>query len=238
MPPKVATPQSRELRSGSSSSTAITLTDIKLLIENLRTEVINTLKDEVNKLRDTIGSLQLQVKDLQGTNQRLQRRCESVEAELHELKEGPAEIIDSITAEIEDRARRKGNVIIHGLPECSSDDPEESDLTKCADIMKAVSCETDGIVSINRIGKPVGSRPRLLKVQCKDPEFRNRLLRMAKELRKNAKFRGIFINPDRTPLEQKHFKALLNELKQRKDCNEDVVIFRNHVVHRRDIKNF
>ena len=237
MPPKVATPQKRETRSGSSTS-PITLNDIKTLIEDLRTDVISTLKDEVNKLKDTISSLQLQVKSLEDKNRFLQWKFESFDAELQTLKEGPVDLMDSITAEVEDRTRRKCNIVIYGLPECSSDDPEETDKTKCANIMTAVSCDIDGIVSVNRIGKPNETRPRLLKVQCKNLEFRNLLLRRAKELRKSARYKGIFINPDRTPIEQRQYKALLKELKERKDSNENVVIFRNRIVHRREVKNF
>jgi hypothetical protein len=104
--------------------------------------------------------------------------------------------------------------------------------------MTFVSCDVDSIVSVHRIGKPGGTRPRLLKVRCKDSEFRNHLLRRAKELRKNHKYKGIFINPDRTPIEQRRYKELLEELKERKDSKEDVVIFRNRVVPRRKISNF
>ena len=237
MPPKGATPQKRETRSGSSTN-PITLADIKTLIEDLRTDVINTLKDEVSKLKDTIASLQMQVQGLEDKNRFLQCKFDSFDAELQSLKERPVDFIEAVTSEVENRSRRRCNIVISGLPESSSDDPEESDQSMCADIMTAVSCDTDGFVNVNRIGKPNKTRPRLLKVQCKNFEFRNQLLRRAKELRKYGKYKDIFINPDRTPLEQKHFKELLSELKERKELNENVVIFRNRVVHRRDVKNF
>ena len=115
---------------------------------------------------------------------------------------------------------------------------EKHCLSTCVDIFNIVSDDADCIVGVHRIGKQGEKRSRLLKVKCKDSESRNRVLRHAKELRKNIKYKNVFINPDRTPLEQRLFKALLQELRERKDSNENVVIFHDRIVNRREIKNF
>ena len=63
---------------------------------------------------------------------------------------------------------------------------EKHCLSTCVDIFNIVSDDADCIVGVHRIGKQGEKRSRLLKVKCKDSESRNRVLRHAKELRKNA----------------------------------------------------
>ena len=228
-----SSPPRRSTRSGSSSS-SITLNDIKTLINDLRVEFINEVKD----LKEIISSLQTDVKALEKTNSLLQEKYDKVECELKIMKARQAEAAFEIADEVEDRLRRRHNVIISGVPESSSNS-SQTDFDICTDILDIV-CEDEVIpVNVRRVGKREGSKPRLLKVQVKDVESRTCILRRAKELRKVSRHKGVFINPDRTPQEQSRFKALLRELKQRKEMNEDVVIFRNRIVHRSDIrKNF
>lgn len=100
-----------------------------------------------------------------------------------------------------------------GLPECSSDDFKDSDCSQSPDIVKSVSCDTEGIVAVNRNGKLDTSRQRHLKVNFKYPGFCDQLLRRAKNFGRNVKYKDVFINPDRTAREQRQFKASLNERK-------------------------
>ena len=239
MPNTPSSRQKRSTRSGSSSSN-ITLSDIKSLIDNLRVEVINTLKDEVRNLKETISSLQLNIKALKEDNQRIHEKYSEVDAELRSLQAQQAEATFAITEEVEARLRRRCNVVISGLPESPSNDDDKSDSSKCAKLFEDIGQDATGIVSTYRVGKPSPHKPRLLKVKCEDIELRNSVLKHAKELRNSVliQHRNIYINPDRTLIEQARFKALMTELKQRKANHENVVIFRDRIVKRRDITNF
>ena len=156
--------------------------------------------------------------------------------DLNQLKESKKEIFTATVEEVEDRARRRLNVVISGLPECSDGDDDETDFTKCREILRDICHDTDGVVAVQRLGRSREDNTRLLKVKCRDSDFRDLILRRAKELRRHVFHKTIFINPDRTPLEQEQHRILLRELKLRRESNEDVVIFRNRVVPRRGIK--
>ena len=90
------------------------------------------MKDEVNKLRGTITLLQGNIKELQERNKLLERKYIDVEEELQTFitsRRGDAEIIAAVAEEVSDRTRRRCNVVIHGIPENSSTDSEDSDLS-------------------------------------------------------------------------------------------------------------
>lgn len=234
------TPKTRSTRSGSSSAT-LTIADVKVLTDSVRVEVIDTLKSEIGSLKEVISSLQGSINALEKKNQALQQRCSDVDAELQLLRADKFETASTIVGEVEDRLRRGCNLVISGVPEPDFDDPPVSDFSKCAKIIETVCDDltSEGVIkTANRIGRPGARGPRLLKIKCKDVETRNQILRRAKDLRKSSQYKGVFINPDRTRMEQMHFKSLLKDLKYRKDNNEDVVIFRDSVVRRKDVKNF
>lgn len=63
-------------------------------------------------------------------------------------------------------------------------------------------------------------------------------LRRAKRLRKHSKHHGVFINPDRSPLQQLSWKSLTEERKLRRIYDKDVVIYREQVVLCQNIKKF
>lgn len=190
----------------------------------------------MKKLKETVSSLQASVRALEERNQILEKRYNDVNVELQFLKATPGPDIADIAKEVEERSRRSRNFIIQGLPECSSADSEETDLRTCVDVVRTISKNQDCIVGVSRLGKSGGTRPRLLKVQCSDVESRNHVLRHARDLRKVPKYKDIYINPDRTPMEQRQFHFLLKELRDRRDSDKDLVIFRDRIVHRQDIK--
>lgn len=234
----VDTPPKRSSRSGSNTA-PLNLNDIKTLIDNVRKEIINTLKDEVGALRSTIDKLKTTVSELQSENKELTERCISVEAQLHSYSRT---LMSDISDEIENRAHRSKNIVISGVPESSPDSSKDEaakeDATLSTDILKTLGFKENTIGEVRRIGKPNEKRPRLLRVTCISKEVRDDILRRAKELRRYSRYRGFFINPDRTPFQQKCWSELLSELKTRRDIGEDVVIFRDRVVPRRRNQNF
>lgn len=79
-------------------------------------------------------------------------------------------------------------------------------------------------------------RRRLLKIKCKNIDARTKILQKARELRHHPEFRGVFLNQDRTPLQQTVYKELRTELLHRKQAGEDVIIKRDCVVLRKDVR--
>lgn len=251
----------RNTRSGSSSSN-ITLSDIKSLIESARSEIIQTVKSEIESLKTTVNALQENVKQLEGANKLLQASFDHIKTEVDALRSSKAEFqqksieIDEfiktaeyhqrdvymkLSEEISEQTRKKCNFVISGVAESSSNNSDNSsndDNVKCVEILNKIGCNGDGISEVHRIGRQSADRPRLLMVKSKSEAFKEDVLRKAKNLRNHPNFHGIYLNPDRTHLQQLCRKSLLEELNRRKDEGEDVVIFRNRVVQKRQIKNF
>lgn len=221
----------RQTRSG--STTGVTLNDIKVLIENLRSDVLSALKSEVDSLNATVSSLRSTIVELRENNEVLQSKYNDLSAQLQGLEPPP---ISTLVDEVENRARRRPNFIISGVAEPSAGSEEErtqADSSKCSEILGILGIRSDEVCDVSRIGKPSGYRDRLLRVRCKQIDLRDKALRKAKELRKHEKFRGVFINPDRTPMQQHSHNELLSELRLRKRNNEDVIIYKDRIVSRK-----
>ena len=145
-----------------------------------------------------------------------------------------------IASEVEDRVRRSTNFIISGVPEPTSTSPEEEDDEKCADILMAIGLnDNNDVKEVCRIGKrKEDSDTRLLKVKCSDIDFRNCVLRKAKDLRKTSDFKSVYINSNLTRFQQMTRRELLEKLKKRITEGENVVIFRDRIVQRTNKQNF
>lgn len=235
-----STPKQRQLRSGSGAS-AITLNDIKVLIESACSDVVKTLTSKIDDLKQTISSLQLTVKELESNNTNLMAKCDSLETQLQYLKEEKDFTTATITSEVEDRMNRNFSLVISGIPESTSESVDRrstDDRSSCVDVLSAVGLDEGEVEQIFRVGRAREGSDRLLKVKCKTVNFRNSVLRRAKELSKHSKFRHVFIKPDLTPLQQVHRKNLLDELRRRKNDGDNVVIFRDRIIPRSNRKFF
>ena len=149
--------------------------------------------------------------------------------QLNALGESRIEWMSVASDEVENRNRRRRNVVVSGTPQSSHESSEdtEEDIRFTKDLFQTLGLEADTVPDASLVGKRSSERPRLLRVRFKDSVFRDSVLRNAKELRKHPKYRSVFINPDRTPLQQKLWRERLSERKKRKDDNKDAVILRN-----------
>ena len=133
-------------------------------------------------------------------------------------------------------------MIFTGIPESSFGSFEERnshDQKAVAEVLDTIGMGQKGnSFRLTRIGKPRSDRPRLLKAECQISGIRNEILRKAKFLRKSTSLRKVFINEDRTPLQQLEWRQLRQKLKQRKDSGEDVVIYRDKVMLRSEVQGF
>ena len=89
----------------------------------------------------------------------------------------------------------------------------------------------------NRVGRVNADRIRLIRVKFKDMSTRDSILHKAKDLTNHVTLKSVFINPGCTPLQQKCWKALLDEVKKRRKEGKDVVIFRDRIVASRTFRN-
>lgn len=234
------TPASRVTRSN--SAPGLTLQDIKSLVESSENRIIATLKGEIDELKATVTSMRLEISNLESQQRQLEIKYEEVNGELTMLRRNQSQAQIDLSNELDERLRRNHNFIISGIPETESTSSDNSydDKEKCFDVLRQIGIgrEIDSVIEVSRIGRPDRERPRLLKVKCDSVATKDSVMINAKKLRGVPKFRQVYINPDRTPMQQRLWKGLRNELRNRRLQGEDAVIFRNQVIRRREAKNF
>ena len=240
-------PSVRSTRSNSSPS-SITLMDIKQLLEDNKKEIVNTLQPQLNSISMTLDSVSKRVESIENSISAMKVTISKHDVEINDINETLAtlnnELPGNILEEMDERLHRLNNVIVSGITETSGSlqDRIEYDKTKIEEIITEIGdpINQDCIVKIQRICRIVTGRPRLLRLILRDKISKNALLESSRKLRTSRKFRDVYVNPDRTPMQAKEFKDLRDELHERKSNGEDVVIFRRRVIARQTIfpRNF
>lgn len=241
-------PSQRSTRSGSNAN-ALTLQDIKALIETSKKEILDGFKQEIDKLNKNISLLQTRVDKLDATNVLLASRCQTLEQKIQHVENQDKMMFEELCGETEERWKRRNFLMVSGLPELVSGSDEEHstqsvaqrqahDQELCAELFASLSEGAVAIGKTYRIGRSVNDRPKLLKVELTDPAQRSNILRKARSLRNSDKWTGVYINQDYTPRQQEQRKKLRDELRTRRNAGEDVVIYRGKIVPKSDISNF
>ena len=194
---------------------------------------------ELRSVTDALGSLQAKMCGVEGTLLKVLETQKRQDDEIKKLKEDVLKMEEnhtSIIAEIEDRDRRKANLIVSGLQEMKEGTVEERrkwDLAKVHALFSNLDVakeHTQGISSTFRIGRLSLVKPRLLKVVCANAESKRALLLKAKSLRGKEEYKYVYVNPDLTPAQQAQSKELREELRRRRNLGEDVIIRHGAIV--------
>lgn len=241
MPSNNNSPALRNLRSNSQNE--LTLSNVKLLIDASKNEVIGALKAEIQSLRQSISVLSSRVDKLEEENKSLQAQCQQA---LSQSGDGAPSFEDSwpeIVNELQQRDRRKLNLIIFGAAELVTGSVPErraADREKATEIFAAIGIPNCPINGVSRIGALSDKKNRLLRVAVTHEEDRRYLLSNSRLLRQVESFKNIFIKPDLTPLQQKLDFKLRKELQESKSSNpeKDFIIYRGRVVERSQVQDF
>jgi len=141
----------------------------------------------------------------------------------------------SIAEELQERERKKNNLIIFNLPEAtegSINDRIEADnkkLTEMRGLMDLEKRPTEPIKLV-RLGRTSNKpRPLVVSFSSSDIGVKYNMLGNAKNLR-NSIYSKVSIRPDLTKMQQINSKSLREELLRRRDAGEDVVIRKGIIV--------
>ena len=75
--PQTNTPTGRVTRSGSNSSSGLTLADIKDLIESTTTKILTSLRSEIDGLTNIMTTLMKRVDEIENKHKKLEEVCET-----------------------------------------------------------------------------------------------------------------------------------------------------------------
>ena len=113
-------PGHRTTRSNSNTPT-ITLLDIKTLIENTKTDILDNVRTEVEKLSDLFATLVNRIDNLEKRNammdQKYSENIDRLNEEVKQLRLEKQKMKNEFLNEMEQRNNRRGNIIISGIPE-------------------------------------------------------------------------------------------------------------------------
>jgi len=230
------TPTSRTLRSNSNPNNNITLTDIKMLIENTKTEILESLTKKIDEMSKNLASVITRLDTLENENKNLSRRCIELEEKIQERN---SEFPENFAHEIYMRQQKQDNLIISGLPEASSgslDERKTHDLKELNSLAAELGMTNLSIKDTQRVG-PTNKRPRLLRIKLTDWKVKVELLRRAKVLRNSVRYRSCYISPDLTPLQRQNQKELQEQAKKMREEGHDVIISKGKVILRSEKSN-
>ena len=206
---------------------------LSLTIERLQ-DSLTSVKSSISEQNTKISHLLQRIEELDAEKSQLQRRCNKLEGDYLDL---PTALLE----EFEDRTRRRKNILISGVQERNEGSAEErivADREHVESILQELSEEkgfsADEIARCHRVGRQSTGKARPLRVVLQDEETKRSILSNAKRLRNTASYKNVYVNPDLTFSQRKANQLLREELKRRRNENEDVIIRRNKIVVRRE----
>lgn len=182
---------------------------------------IEQLEQENSTLRVQLDTLSVQINSYMASTT---SRIDQLETKLSKTPTPNNTIHNQLSAQQDiiltlQRKEIENNLVIHGIQE-STDSHSAVSL-----LLPAVGVNADSIDRIFRIGKkPDNNKPRTIKVILKDRNSKFTALKNAKNLRKDDKFKGIYINSDQIKCDRLESTRLRRKFKQLRTDNPDKLI--------------
>ncbi len=125
-----------------------------------------------------------------------------------------------IANELDDRQRRKGNVVLHNVPETGN---QESDEHSVISILNHVLGEevnyhrdsTTDMPRIYRLGNRIPGKTRSIKCHLQSKEMCAQVLSRSRRLSESNNFSQVVLQEDMTPMQRAHIRQLVIEKKKR-----------------------
>lgn len=222
--------------------TRVTLLEEQIQEVQAATKVVPDLMASLKCLGDDIKSIK---QSFHTSFAELKTELTSVKLSLEQHRPHSSESsdMDTLLTEINDRAERANNIIVHNVSESNSNmirDRIEEDKGKVMEMLVSINKEAAGadIVKVVRLGKQVDNRTRPLKVI-----FSNN--KIAKDVLKAANISSVHafkVKSDLTPLQRKCWTKVFEELDRRRSDGEEnlTVKYRNnmpYITTNKNVKN-
>ena len=197
-----------------------------------------TAKQDSSQMQDIIRQLQTQNDNIQRQNDAIIKFFDNYKGENLEntIKAHVNEITDSKT-EIEEK---KNCLIVFNMDETEGENAIQDDVDNVKKLFKVTNpdLDTSGLNKehIFRLKKktnpeePKSKKNAPIKVKLPNPKIKMQIISNGKKLKGHDKFGKVGIQLDMTKAEQEKHKALREELKNRRDNGEDVMIFDGSVI--------
>jgi hypothetical protein len=206
------------------------------LVIKLDTDRMNQKMDEITKrldknetgrahgIQDAQKRVEEKVDKLVVTMEIMEKQKQTEGHYVHECVEDAVKLqLQQDREEIEEINKRKACIIIHGLKESTEVDPvkrKESDEDEIVNMLHEINCDSVTVQTAIRLGKKddtAGVKPRPVKLEVASEEQKEKILRLAKNLRgkKEKGLDKVFIHQDMTPKQRQQRKELVQQMKER-----------------------
>lgn len=132
--------------------------------------------------------------------------------------------LDTVVGELQERNKRRSNIVIFGLNESSGSNRKESEAVDKASVEEILSVidnvESSAVKEITRIGRLSANKCRPLKVVLQSEALVHSIIKKATKIKKVQKFAGLSISFDRTAQQQISYRRLREELDARISAGE------------------
>lgn len=247
----------RTTRSNSTKFNCLTesfsLDQFRIIVDDSKKEVlqsINEVKEDFNKLQTHLLKLDLRISSIEQSISGFQNVQKTYQSEMNGIKCTIAEIqnmqnqqpiaFNDLMNEIEEREKRRENIMIFGLDEKQGtvDERRFHDKQMVGELFETIDLEDVEFTDCLRIGKHSGNKPRPLKIKLKDRNKKLSILRKSKELRTSTRFKAVYISSDLTKSQQSEQFLLRKELKRQNDAGQNMVLYNGQLRRRDSLRNF
>ena len=207
-------------------------TELKGEVHDVQTSLEDKIEVEIDKMNKKIENIQMHSRSILNKDWECKKEEET----------------ERLLEEMRNREARKLNLIIFNLEESKADTGDERK-SHDEEAIRKMLANIGAPVPFSRathLGKredPSIKRARPLRITTSNVADQHKILRTATQLKSLPPYHNIYINRDQTPLEQRHWRKLLEERRKKteesKEIKEDVtwVIRRGNVIRGRAKKN-
>ena len=209
------------------SSIESKLNEMMNMMSEMKTQILKEVDDKiVEKLKET---------------QQQEKMESAISIEVKQYIDGNNED-EKERKEIEEKAN---NIILHHVEEQENESLEKQKVEEIIKILdpQGILKQSTGTLPMKRLGKRKTAekgdilKPRPLQLVLPDPNSKNGILKNSRNLR-DSKYQQISVRPDLTRKQQEIDYKLRQQLRQRKDKKEDVIIYKGEIIQRRDHPNY
>lgn len=195
-------------------------------------------KNENSKLEEMVSKVLSAITGLSERIARLEKSKEDMENKVEEIIDQKIQVkVDEALGELREIEKRKNNVILTNLPESEKETQEEKEEEEVKKVLNHFENDSNltkediQIQKVFRLGKPVPGKRRLLKVELKNTESKEKVMKAASVLnqsqRKVELTKRTYVNADLTPKQRSVENDLRKELKTRIEKGEKNLQIKN-----------
>lgn len=188
-------------------------------------KVLKFTCDKCANITDVVAELKSAISSLQEEIRMIRKPSEEKQDDTFKFEE--------VVREVQERERRKCNLMIFGAEEVRSvgnaGERSREEKIRIGEILNYLESDLDiSECSLVRLGKydPNGAKPRPIKIKLKSETEVYQVVRKAKNLRNNRDFSKIRLSVDRTPKQIALYRRVRSELEERKEGGEKNLVIK------------